>query len=188
MSSNGSDSGSEDSEITYAQALTRIFKLDKKPTFDNNSYTMIHSEESVPLPDFVLSAKSSAIYDIDYQGTRGIVDLSKTIEEEGIIIPENVACADTRIYELVDGIEQDDYKVVPFDELQESDALTDEYGGREYIYFMYKLDKLSENFNGSLFTFCGISNTAMFRVQCHTYIYIIKYNGEYYFTNGYEGD
>lgn len=183
----GSSSGGG-SDITLAQALTRVFKLDKKPTYDSVNGIITHSEESVPLPDFVLSTIASAIYDIDYSGTKGIIDISKTIEEEGVAIPENVRCTDHAIYELLDGIEQEEYKVVPFDELQESDALTNEYGNGEWIYFMYKLDKLSENFNGSLFVIHGISNTSMFRANCYECIYIIKYNGEYYFTNAYEGD
>lgn len=184
MSSNGSDSGSGsdgNSDITLAQAWTRAFKMDKMPIYDHDEYTLIHSDESVPLPDFVLFAVNSATYDIS-----GID--SKPLEEEDIVLPENLRYY-YELFEISEDSVQNSYNIVPFADFDESDFVVGDAGGYSgYAYFMYKLDVLSNDFHGCLMNVANLESLLRTKPDYYDCVHIIKYKGEYYFTNGYEGD
>ena len=176
----GSDGGGS-SEITLAQAWTRAFKIDKKPTFDNHAGTVTHSEEPVPLPDFVMFAENSSIYDV--QGLE-----SRPLEDEGLVLPDNVTYP-YYLYEANEDSVQDSYKIVPFDDFDESDFVVDpEYTYSGCAYFLYKLNELSNDFHGSLLSVERLVSFLNFHLGYYDCVYIIEYKGEYYFTNGYEGD
>ena len=187
ISKKDSGGNEESSEITLAQAWTRAFRLDKKPIYDYVNWSLTHSDEDVPLPDFVMCASASAIYDIDHDGSVGVFDITKTAEEVGITIPQGVKCTDDIVWELNESAAQGRVKIVPFNEVTESDYQgQDTHSGS--VYFMYSIDKLSDEFSGSFINILDAGNFANYRIGSYTNIYIIKYRDEYYFINGYEGD
>lgn len=176
----GSDGG-DSSEITLAQALTKVFRLDKKIVFQTNKW--VYTDETIPLPDFVVSINGDMYIIQQY------FDRTKTTSDYGITIPSTSVNNDDTVYEYTSDISEDNCIIVPFNEFDEQHILYDSYGYSGTVYFLYSIDKLSDSFDGGYRYIISVGNPGdSFRPDCQKNIFFMKYNGQLYFFNAYEGD
>lgn len=177
--SEGSDSGGS-SEITLSQAFTKAFRLDKKVAFRTNKW--VYTDETIPLPDLAMSLAGDTYVMQQY------FDRTKNLSDYDITVPNGSINFDDTVYEHTSEVSDSNCIIVPFDEFDEQHLVYDSLGYSGNVYFLYSIDKLSDSFDGGYRTVRSAGDPNYFGLNTYKCLFFVKYNGQLYFFNDYEGD
>lgn len=178
----GSDGGGS-SEITLGQAYAKAFRLDKKIVRNESDYTWVYTDETIPLPDLAMSLSGDSYIMMQY------FDSTKHLSDYDITVPSGSVNYDDAVYEHTSEVSDSNCIIVPFNELDEQHLLYDEYDAAGSVYFLYSIDKLSDSFDGGYRAIRHAGNPGdYFGINANKCLYFVKYNGQLYFFNEYEGD
>lgn len=180
-SDDGGGDGGGSSDMTLGQAWIKAFRLDKQVAYNNENHHWDYTDDNIPLPDLAMALNGDT-YILD-----NYFDRTKTIEDYNIVVPENVGYNET-VYEYVPSASE--YcKFVPLEEFDESDIIYNEYGNSGNVYFLYNINRLSDEFSGGKRSIkCAGYPDDYFRIQSNDYCFFVKYNDQIYFFNEYSGD